>query len=160
MQTVRASFSVPGQGGATALDELKESGEEERRGRGLKPMRYVSKASLIRKEQSAPGLEEEIADSPETEATVREMANPSAAKQEARSDAREGFPYLKNISPVIRDDYNSSDSSNGARPLNGKVEKNIKYAKFLLDHSFQVVEKDFAAEVSTKGGNFPFPLSN
>ncbi|XP_061401108.1 uncharacterized protein LOC133336848 [Musca vetustissima] len=76
MQTVRASFSVPGRGGAVAAthDSLEE---EERMGRGLKPFRFVDKSELILKEnneeESATPLSEEI------EAVVEEMDNPTVA---------------------------------------------------------------------------------
>lgn len=122
------------------MDDVLESGEEERRGRGLKPMKYVSKSSLIRKEQT--DNEEPLLDTPETEATVREMANPIALGPEHRSAEAEGLPYLKNISPTTR--------SLNAAPL---LDDDITYAKFMLDHTFNVGESQFRPELATKEGN-------
>ncbi|XP_058979945.1 uncharacterized protein LOC101900435 [Musca domestica] len=76
MQTVRASFSVPGRGGAVAAAH-ESIEEEERMGRGLKPFRFVDKSELILKENDVDTEEAATQSSEETEALVQEMDNPT-----------------------------------------------------------------------------------
>ncbi|XP_073827217.1 uncharacterized protein [Musca autumnalis] len=134
MQTVRASFSVPGRGGAVATSH-ESLEDEERMGRGLRPFRFVNKSELILKDNdvAVEGKGEGQAEvstqsSEEVEALVQEMDNPTVAtnnnvnetevsadtnEEEAEvgdtseddEDAENAVAILENIIPGVNEDH-------------------------------------------------------
>ncbi|XP_075153627.1 uncharacterized protein LOC142227144 [Haematobia irritans] len=133
MQTVRASFSVPGRGGAAALSQHESIEEEERMGRGLKPFRFVDKSELILKENDPDTMPDNHDDahvdvsstqsSEEIDALVQEMDNPTANTFNASAvashtndhdkeeDNTNAIAILENIIPGVNEDHIKDESS-------------------------------------------------
>lgn len=148
LQTVRASFSVPGRGGASAVHSDHDGREEEERmGRGLKPMRYVDKSALILKESEA--TEDNVA-SEETMATVEQMDNPtinynsSATNAWAANDATSAVAALESslageneerIKKTEVEKTNNDQHKETEIKYNGENDKNISNANSLTTTS-------------------------
>ncbi|XP_065357815.1 uncharacterized protein LOC135951981 [Calliphora vicina] len=112
LQTVRASFSVPGRGGASAVQQ-DHYDEEERMGRGLKPMRYVDKSGLVLKETDTDTTENNAVASEESPAMVEEMDNPAIYDNnsvendalQATDDTTNAVATLENIIPGLNEEH-------------------------------------------------------
>ncbi|XP_043063885.1 uncharacterized protein LOC108098295 [Drosophila ficusphila] len=128
MQTVRASFTVPGKNGVAAAYEPNdpfEPDEDQRLGRELRQMRYVNKTELVLKEpDSSP---DSPPDSPTEsdsleEAAVVEQTQPPTTEQVAQP---RGQGRALNLNEV-----NSLVESRHLEPVVG-----TKYAKLVVDQA-------------------------
>ncbi|KAM7354319.1 uncharacterized protein ACRADG_006043 [Cochliomyia hominivorax] len=131
LQTVRASFSVPGRGGASAVQQ-EHYEEEERMGRGLKPMRYVDKSELVLKETDS-----DTAASEETEAIIEEMDNPTInynhSKSLATDDTTNAVATLENIIPGVNEEHikqtevNENEDNNKNEQYESETKHSMEY---------------------------------
>lgn len=127
LQTVRASFSVPGRGGASAVQHDHYE-EEERMGRGLKPMNYVDKSALVLRETETT---DNNVTSKETDAMVEEMDDPtinynnSDAKAVATDDTTNAVAQLENIIPGVNEEHikQQTEVNENEKMYNGNVKK-------------------------------------
>ncbi|TMW48803.1 hypothetical protein DOY81_006117 [Sarcophaga bullata] len=123
LQTVRASFSVPGRGGASAVQQDQYE-EDERMGRGLKPMRYVDKSELILKETTEEESTNAVSTSEETQAMVEEMDNPTINYNNssiADDVITNAVATLENISPGVDEKYIKETETSENEQQNGEV---------------------------------------
>ncbi|KNC22947.1 hypothetical protein FF38_13751 [Lucilia cuprina] len=145
LQTVRASFSVPGRGGASAVQQ-DHYDEEERMGRGLKPMRYVDKSELVLKETTENNR---VGASEETQAMVEEMDNPTinynnslhddnddASLVTTDDDQTNAVATLENIIPGINEEHikhqqqtevNENEEQNKVQDEESELKHSIEY---------------------------------
>lgn len=136
MQTVRASFSVPGKGGASAVSHHESIEEEERMGRGLKPFRFVDKSELILKENDPEALLS-TQSSEEIEAVVEEMQNPTVPSSTSNhseptqsgdnsdEDVSNSVAILENIIPGVNEDHiKRDDETSTLKDDNGSESSN------------------------------------
>lgn len=158
---MRASFSVPGKGGVAAVQNDPFE-EDERTGRGLKPVRYVDKSELVLKETTEDNVASE-----ETEAMVEEMDNPTINYNNSEAlkldDTTNAVAILENIIPGVNEDHIKTEtkeideqhkevSNNGnlqQQDGNGAVAEDddheqfsAKFAKFTLERNEQEVNDD------------------
>ena len=112
MQTVRASFSVPGRGGVASVEEndpFQPDSEENRMGRGQRLMKYVDKSALVLKEEdddAVADLSIAAKSSEESEALVKEIkeAHNSTQQQTAMADdVQNTVAMLENIVPGLNE---------------------------------------------------------
>ncbi|XP_037811334.1 uncharacterized protein LOC119603387 [Lucilia sericata] len=145
LQTVRASFSVPGRGGASAVQQ-DHYDEEERMGRGLKPMRYVDKSELVLKETTENNEE---GASEETQAMVEEMDKPTinynnslhddASLVATDDDTTNAVATLENIIPGINEEHikhqqqqtevNENEEQNEQQEEESELKHSIEYSE-------------------------------
>lgn len=110
MQTVRASFSVPGRGGVASVEEndpFQPDSDEYRMGRGQRFMKFVDKSGLVLKEDNE--VMENMNKSKEIEALVKEIKDNKEHKNENEimplktSSEENTVAILKNIVPGINE---------------------------------------------------------
>uniref|UniRef100_A0A1I8NMP2 ZP domain-containing protein n=1 Tax=Stomoxys calcitrans TaxID=35570 RepID=A0A1I8NMP2_STOCA len=167
MQTVRASFSVPGRGGAAAVSQHESIEEEERMGRGLKPFRFVDKSELILKENDSEENISATQSSEEVEALVQEMDNPIVSSNQTAEqhehdndhdhntehedeDTTNAVAILENIIPGVNEDHIKAESLYTSRHLKAN---NDRQQDRQLDE--ETIEEDGEDEPA-KGDNEQF----
>ncbi|XP_016994338.2 uncharacterized protein [Drosophila takahashii] len=100
MQTVRASFTVPGKNGVAAAYEPNDPfqpDEDQRLGRELRQMRYVNKTELVLREPDSPSDSQTESESVE-QAAVVEQTQPSTT--EAQTAQKRGQGRALNLNEV------------------------------------------------------------
>ncbi|XP_020806478.1 uncharacterized protein LOC110182719 [Drosophila serrata] len=131
MQTVRASFTVPGKSGVAAAYEPNdpfEPDEDQRLGRELRQMRYVNKTELVLKEPESEAQTDPESDS-EEQATVVEETQPPSPSTEQASPQRGGQGRALDFNEV----NNLAEEPAVGRHLEPVV--GTKYAKLVVDQA-------------------------
>ncbi|ALC38760.1 CG16798 [Drosophila busckii] len=130
MQTVRASFTVPGKNGVASAVEQNDPFEpdEDRSGRELRHMRFVDKTELVLKEP----LEsiEEAALVQETQAPVAEQA-----RQQGRALSFDSLNELNNLASL--EQQAESETELESLPAQGQrlEQLSTKYAKLVVEQA-------------------------
>lgn len=145
MQTVRASFSVPGKGGVAAVEHSND--DEDRKGRLLQPPKFVDKSELVLKEnndEDLSSLTTEKNEANETEALVKEIENHSLQANETETiismqnssehDVLSAIAWLENIVPNVNEDHIKSKEM---KRENENKENIAEYAKLVLNRNGQ-----------------------
>uniref|UniRef100_A0A1B0A498 ZP domain-containing protein n=1 Tax=Glossina pallidipes TaxID=7398 RepID=A0A1B0A498_GLOPL len=145
MQTVRASFSVPGKGGVAAVEHSND--DEDRKGRLLQPPKFVDKSELVLKENNDEDLSSvttEKNEANETEALVKEIENHSLQANETETiismqnssehDVLSAIAWLENIVPNVNEDHIKSKEM---QRENENKENIAEYAKLVLNRNGQ-----------------------
>ncbi|KAL9929014.1 uncharacterized protein ACN427_009111 isoform 2-T2 [Glossina fuscipes fuscipes] len=145
MQTVRASFSVPGKGGVAAVEHSND--DEDRKGRLLESPKFVDKSELVLKENSDEDLSSlttEKTEANETEALVKEIENHSLHANETETiismqnssehDVLSAVAWLENIVPNVNEDHIKSKEM---KRENENKENIAEYAKLVLNRNGQ-----------------------
>ncbi|EDV31473.1 uncharacterized protein Dana_GF15375, isoform A [Drosophila ananassae] len=131
MQTVRASFTVPGKNGVAAAYEPNdpfEPDDDQRLGRELRQMRYVNKSELVLRE---PNSQPE-AESVEEAAVVQETQPPSTeqtATLRGQGRALNLNEVQHNVAVAVAEDEEPAEG-NHLEPVVG-----TKYAKLVVDQA-------------------------
>lgn len=146
LQTVRASFSVPGRGGASAVQQDQYE-EEERMGRGLRPMRYVDKSHLVLKENVDTETDKNQESSEETEALIEEMNNPT--NNETADDTTNAVATLENIIPGVNEEHIKQTEVNE----NEEQIKDEHEHESEIKHSMEYNEGSSSSSTSTMANN-------
>ncbi|KAH8249273.1 hypothetical protein KR032_007999 [Drosophila birchii] len=133
MQTVRASFTVPGKNGVAAAYEPNdpfEPDEDQRLGRELRQMRYVNKTELVLREpESEPQTNPESESESGEQATVVEEIQPLAPSTEQAAPLRGGQGRSLDFNEV----NNLAEEPAVGRHLEPVV--GTKYAKLVVDQA-------------------------
>uniref|UniRef100_A0A6P4EV79 Uncharacterized protein LOC108044492 n=1 Tax=Drosophila rhopaloa TaxID=1041015 RepID=A0A6P4EV79_DRORH len=134
MQTVRASFSVPGKNGVAAAYEPNDPfqpDEDQRLGRELRQMRYVNKTELVLREPADSSQSDPQSDSESEsveQAAVVEQTQPPTTEQEQAAQSR-GQGRALNLNEV---------NSLAEEPAEGHHLEPVvgtKYAKLVVDQT-------------------------
>ncbi|KAH8321249.1 hypothetical protein KR059_008488 [Drosophila kikkawai] len=131
MQTVRASFTVPGKNGVAAAYEPNdpfEPDEDQRLGRELRQMRYVNKTELVLKEPESESQTDTESESGE-QATVVEETQPPSPSTEQTAPLRGGQGRSLDFNEV----NNLAEEPAVGRHLEPVV--GTKYAKLVVDQA-------------------------
>jgi len=146
MQTVRASFTVPGKGGVVAAVDNDPFESDERMGREQRHMRYVNKSELVLKEHSEELPTEETA-------IVEEVHDPALDEANTTEDVKNSVANIEHIIPGLNENHikheNLAKSSHKELPVaNARL---AKYAKLVIDQPADNKKKWFGLEVDEEG---------
>jgi len=128
MQTVRASFTVPGKNGVAAAYEPNdpfEPDEDQRLGRELRPMRYVNKTELVLREPDSQRESQSDSESVEQAAVVEQAPTPTT--EQASQPRGQGRALNLNEVNSLADE---PAEEHHLEPVVG-----TKYAKLVVDQS-------------------------
>ncbi|XP_052853188.1 uncharacterized protein LOC128262746 [Drosophila gunungcola] len=146
MQTVRASFTVPGKNGVAAAYEPNdpfEPDEDQRLGRELRQMRYVNKSELVLREPADSQTDSQLDSGSVEQAAVVEQTQPPTTELAAQP---RGQGRALNLNEVNSFDKEPAEEGHHLEPVVG-----TKYAKLVVDQthdSWMPLEVD-----SPPGGN-------
>lgn len=139
MQTVRASFTVPGKVGVAAAVQNDPFEPDERTGREDRQMRYVNKSALVMKEQSAF---EEISTEVGVTASVKEVQNPELDfidSSKRAKDATVTTAIPEDIIPGVNEQHIGHDNElqieNDVRMETMRPVAHARLAKFFVDQN-------------------------
>jgi len=129
MQTVRASFTVPGKNGVAAAYEPNdpfEPDEDQRLGRELRQMRYVNKTELVLREPESASDSQSETESVEQAAVVEETQPPTT--EQAAQPRGQGRALNLNEVNSLADE--PAAEGHHLEPVVG-----TKYAKLVVDQA-------------------------
>ncbi|XP_012159110.1 uncharacterized protein LOC101462820 [Ceratitis capitata] len=115
MQTVRASFTVPGSDGVAAAVENDPFEPDDRLGREQRYMRFVDKSALVLKEHTAP----------------LEPAPPAAHTQALSSD--ESIALVEEVTDAVNQNGSSKSENSGINPLLNDESNEVPNSVALLE---------------------------
>ncbi|XP_037709817.1 uncharacterized protein LOC119547163 [Drosophila subpulchrella] len=129
MQTVRASFTVPGKNGVAAAYEPNdpfEPDEDQRLGRELRQMRYVNKTELVLREPESSSDSQSETESVE-QAAVVEQTQPPTTQQAAQPRGQGRALNLNEVNSLAEE---PAAEGHHLEPVVG-----TKYAKLVVDQA-------------------------